>query len=88
VTEIDLRLVERRLRLDDFRFGAFHRCVCRSGRALCGFEVCLRDQFPAKELVRTCELEVGVGCLHFGAIEVGLEPGDCRPCLLDLRLKE
>ena len=87
MTQIDLRLVERCLRLDDLRFGTLDRGICPAGRALRCFEVGRRDELLLEELSRSFQLERRIRGLQSGSIGISLEANDRRLRLLHLRLK-
>ena len=89
VTQVDLRLIERGLRLHDLRFGSFDGGIRCAGGALCRFEIGLRESAACRE--SSCarlSLRSSISSLHLGPVDISLKADDCGLRLLDLRLEE
>ncbi len=90
VVQIDLVLIDGRLRLRDGRLGLRDRRLLRLQHGLCGIdrnfrrvEIALRHEIPGRELFAARVLLLRVDELHFGPLEIALRLGQVR-----LRLRE
>ena len=88
VLKVDVVLVERRPRLRDLRLRGADLRVDRSDVDLRRLEVALRDQLPARQLLRARELRAGVIETDLEAIEIGLRANQVRARLFNLGLEE
>ena len=88
VLQVDLVLVERRARLRDLRLRGADLRVDRSDVDLGGLQLALRNQLPARQLLRAGELRAGVLETDLEAIEIGLRANQVRARLFDLGLEE